>query len=241
MRELKIYPDNQAVAEAFAEFFYEWHLDKGKVNVALSGGKTPKGLFNHWAEHYRDKIQWKNIHFFWGDERCVSPNSPDSNYGVTKRLLLDRVPIPEDNIHRIRGEVSPVWESSHYEKEIRQFVPMRDLLPVFDMTILGMGDDGHTASIFPDQIGLAHLPAICAIATHPESGQKRITLTGPVINNSHLVVFLVTGEAKATIVNQIMEKKGDYEKYPAAQIHPITGDIIWFLDRAAAGVLHEQP
>jgi len=235
--QIKIFKDNEAVAVAFARYFAEWLQDKESVTVALSGGSTPKVLFKHWAKNYREKISWEKIHFFWGDERCVPPDHPESNYGLTKKLLFDHITIPEENIHRIRGEEPPEKEVGRYEEEIRQSVRTEDGLPLFDLIILGMGADGHTASIFPNQMDLLTNLRICSLATHPNSGQKRISLTGKVINKAQLATFLVTGRSKSPVIKEIMTKTGRWSSYPAAFIAPDQGELVWFLDTEASAEL----
>lgn len=235
--EIHIAGTAEQVAEDFAQYFADWVEKKPLVTVALSGGSTPKVLFRLWAERYRGRIDWTKIHFFWGDERCVPPDDEESNFKMANGLFLSRVDIPEGNIHRIRGEEEPEAEAKRYAKEITQFVPSRNGLPAFDMILLGMGDDGHTASIFPHQMELLTAEALCAVATHPESGQKRATLTGKVINNAKEVVFLVTGKGKAEKLEEIIEAKDGSGKYPAAHIEPTHGELHWFVDEAAAGRL----
>lgn len=231
---INIFENNEVLAEAFAIYFAEWMREKERVAVALSGGSTPKVLFKHWAEQYRNSISWEKIHFFWGDERCVPPDDPDSNYGVAKALFFDRIDIPEENIHRIRGEERPALEAERYGEEIRQWVKCKDGVPVFDLILLGMGEDGHTASIFPGQMELLTNTNICQVAAHPDTGQQRITLTGPVINSAELVTFLVTGSTKASIVREIVTQADSRRRYPAAFIQPEQGELCWFLDQAAA-------
>lgn len=236
---INVFESNEVVAEAFAIYFAEWMREKDRVAVALSGGSTPRVLFKHWAERYRDRIPWEKIHFFWGDERCVPPDHPESNYGMTKALLLDRIDIPKENIHRIRGEENPLLEAERYGEEIRRWVKIKDGTPVFDLILLGMGEDGHTASIFPNQMELLTDANICQVATHPDTGQQRITLTGPVINNAELVTFLVTGSTKAAIVREIITQADNRRQYPAAFIQPNPGELCWFLDQAAAQAIED--
>ena len=232
--DVHIFPDNEAVAAGFAEWLVGWLRKQGKANIALSGGSTPRLLFRLLAEEYGEEVNWEKIHLFWGDERCVPPDDEQSNYGMTQELLLRHIDIPLANIHRIRGEEDPRAEAERYGKIIGEELKSEEGYTVFDLIILGMGADGHTASIFPQQKELLMADAICAVATHPESGQKRITLTGPVINRARQVAFLVTGAGKADKVRQIIQEDGDWSSYPAAHIRPISGNLDWFLDEAAA-------
>lgn len=229
-----IYADNPAVATAFAEWLVNWLQGRSRTTIALSGGSTPKLLFQVLAENYAEEIDWSGIHFFWGDERCVPPDHDESNYGMTKALLLDHIDIPATNVHRIKGEDEPASEAIRYGQEILTTVSAIDGRPAFDLIILGMGGDGHTASIFPHEMHLLEDTAICGVATHPSSGQNRITLNGPVLNHAYQVAFLVTGAAKAEKVQLILEKQAGYEAFPAAHIAPAGGITHWFLDEAAA-------
>ena len=239
--KLKIYKDSDEVVSALATDFAHFAEQKSKSKepgfVALSGGSTPQQLFSYLADHYHDKIDWNSLHFFWVDERCVPPTDAESNYGVAKKLLFDRINIPENHIHRMRGEEDPAQEAQRYGEEILSHVPSRLNLPQFDWALLGMGDDGHTASIFPDQLSLMHSDAICETAVHPVSKQRRITLTGRVINHARRVSFLVTGKGKAEMTEIILRKPGVNNKYPAFHIRPAGGNLEWYLDKDAAALL----
>ena len=232
----KIFADNPAVANAFAQDFVAWleTQSKEKVTVSLSGGSTPTLLFEILAKQFANKADWSRVHFFWGDERCVSPDDPQSNYGVCKSLLLDHVSIPEANVHRVIGEADPESEAVRYGEEMKQHCELNDAgLPMLDLLILGMGGDGHTASIFPHQIELLKSDAICAVATHPESRQKRVSMTGPVLNAAKKVDFLVTGAGKASVLGEIFAKTGAWETYPTSFIES-KGPVTFYLDEAAA-------
>lgn len=234
-----VQPDNQTVAQEFANWLVSWakDQDQDKITIALSGGSTPKVLFKILAAQYKESMPWEKIHFFWGDERCVPPDHPDSNYNMTKELMLDPIGFPKSQIHRVKGEINPEKAASAYEKVITQIVPQQDGWPVFDLIILGMGSDGHTASIFPHEMELLEADTICAVATHPESGQKRISLTGKVINRARQICFLVTGDSKKEKVYEILKQTGNYQDYPAAYIQPINGQLSWNLDQAAVALL----
>ena len=231
---IHISPNPEKAAQDFASYFSEWVKDKPRVHLALSGGSTPKVLFRHWADQYSEKIDWEKIHFFWGDERCVPPDHEESNFRMAYELLLKPLNIPEGHIHRIRGEAAPEAEAERYGQVLKQHLPARRNLPAFDIVLLGMGEDGHTASIFPNQMELLTESAPCAVATHPETGQQRITLTGPVLNNASEVVFLVTGPGKAEKVKEIIENGAHSLRYPAAHVAPKEGKLQWYLDEAAA-------
>ena len=153
---------------------------------------------------------------------------------MTKDHLLSKIDFPEENVHRIKGEDDPEQEAARYSAEILKNVPGENMIPRFDIIILGMGPDGHTASIFPHQMELLTTARICDVATHPESGQKRITLTGKVLNQANKVAFLVTGGNKKEKVKEILTKTGNWKLYPAAHVKPINGELIWFLDDSAS-------
>ena len=242
MTNIKLFSDPAAVASKFAEDFVNWVAsvpkEKLPISVALSGGSTPRLLFRIWAEEYANKIDWNRIHFFWGDERCVAPDDEESNYGVAKMLFLDSINIDPANIHRIRGEEDPDLERMRYEQVIREQVGIVDgSLPVFDLIILGMGDDGHTASIFPHEPQLMNSERVCEVANHPQTGQKRITLTGRVLNSARRVAFLITGKNKAAVLEQVIHKSGDWEEFPAALVSANETDF--YVDQAAAELLSE--
>lgn len=234
MSNLKIFKTPLQTAQGFGDYLFEQASNKEKFNVALSGGSTPKLLFNYLAEKYAKSDIWPKVHFFWGDERCVPPNDNDSNFKTANDLLLEKIDVPNQNIHRIFGEDIPANEAIRYGQEIDKYVAKKSGLPCFDLIILGMGDDGHTASIFPNQIEILKSVNMCEVAEHPVTGQKRITFTGTVINNAQQVVFLLTGENKKEKLAEIISKTGGWQSYPAAYINPQHKEVQWFVDRAAA-------
>ncbi len=238
--ELQIYDTRQALAEALAEQFSEWAREGSLEHIALSGGSTPGLWYDVLAEDYWYRLFWRHIHYYWGDERCVPPGDPESNYGMAWERLLSQLPIREDNIHRLRGEDPPEEEALRYGELLRAQLPSENGLPRFDLVVLGLGEDGHTASIFPHQMGLWDAEGPCAVATHPESGQQRITLTGQLINNAARVVFLVSGASKAPVVAEILSGAEAAAAYPAARVAPTDGRLIWMLDNEAAANLPQR-
>jgi 6-phosphogluconolactonase len=229
------------VARNFAEFFEKWLAEKKEpVNVALSGGSTPAVLFRLWTEEYQDRIDWEQIHFFWGDERCVPPDDAESNFKMADDLFLTPVGVPSCNVHRLRGELPAEAEAGRYGEEIKECLPMQEGWPVFDLIMLGMGGDGHTASIFPHQMELLKAKEVCALAEHPVSDQERVTLTGHVLNNAREVAFLVTGQSKAEKVSAILNKAPGAADYPAAHVQPTHGQLHWFMDQKAAKGVDEK-
>lgn len=205
-----------------------------KFYLAVSGGSTPKVLFERLAQApFREEILWQFLHIFWVDERCVPPEDEESNYGMTKKTLLDKVNIPTENIHRMKGESDPESEVLRYAEEIKQHLPVKLGLPSFDWILLGMGSDGHTASLFPGKELSMTAESITGTAIHPQSGQNRITLTSNVINNAAEISFLVTGKDKSDIFSRIIKKEKGYENYPAAIISPEHGTLEWLIDTDA--------
>ena len=182
-------------------------------------------------------FDWKRINFYWVDERCVPVESTESNFGEAERILFDKINTLV-NLHRIFGEDDPYEEAERYSGILKNNLPVEKDLPLFDIILLGMGEDGHTASIFPDQMNLLTSDKYCEVAIHPESGQKRITLTGKIINNADKIIFLITGKNKSEVVKDILEKKNGNEKYPAAHITGNNGNVKWYLDKDAAGLLN---
>lgn len=231
---LKISKTKQEVAQNFSDYLVDLIAANKSMHIALSGGSTPKIVFDELASRNLPETLWGKVHFYWGDERCVHPNDDDSNYKMTVTHLLSKISIPEGNVHRIEGENEPEKEAERYAKVLENELPHVNGLPKFDLVILGMGDDGHTASIFPHEIELWHSKKLCEVAEHPETEQKRITITGKVINHAATVAFLVTGESKADKVAEIMNGKGKFESYPANLVAPHSGNLMWFLDASAA-------
>ena len=235
--EVEIYKSREDVANALSGHLESWCRKENFRTIALSGGSTPKIWFDVLVSGFSKSLPWDALQFYWGDERCVPPDHPDSNYGMTRKHLLDHVPVQESQVFRIQGEKPPQKEARHYSKLLSENLPLSDGLPVLDLVILGMGDDGHTASIFPHEASLWDAPDPCVVATHPESGQHRISLTGGIINNATQVVFLVTGSNKASRLRQIHKKLPGYEQLPASRVAPASGKLLWMLDEAAAAQL----
>jgi 6-phosphogluconolactonase len=240
-KSIQIFPTAEILARKFAEELINRIIESAKkkktLTVALSGGSTPELLFSELGDHYSNSAPWEYVHFFWGDERCVLPGNQESNYGMTRRTLLEKIDIPLSNIHRIMGEADPQKEALRYSEEISDYTSKRDGLPLFDLIILGLGEDGHTASIFPGQKESFNSDKICEVSVHPVTGQKRITLTGRVINNADSVTFLVTGKKKVGIVEKIIKKRASARNFPAYYIVPVYGVIRWLLDEDAGRLL----
>lgn len=233
----KIYETPQMLAEAFAEVLIDRISEAAKkktpLTLAISGGNTPKLLFSVLAEKYDKSVDWNMVRLFWVDERCVAPDDPESNFGMTEKILLGKILISAGNVYRMRGEDDPAMEAPRYSEVISSRIRIKNGFPVFDIIILGMGNDGHTASIFPGNNKLFSSDKICEVAVHPVSGQKRITLTGKVINNSKSVFYLVTGNGKSEIIKEIFRNSAVSEMFPSAHIKSVNGTTTWLLDNEA--------
>jgi 6-phosphogluconolactonase len=235
-----IYPDKDSMVAAFVcEFqrFLEEVSGVGKpVHIALSGGSTPLAIFRQLAEETR-REEWSDVHLYWGDERCVPPEHPESNYGTAFQALLEPLELPRKQVHQIMGEEDPELEADRYGQLLMDRLPVVDGFPVFDWVWLGLGSDGHTASIFPAQIALWKSEAPCVVATHPESGQTRISITGGVINAARRISFIATGKEKAPVIKEILMKEGKYLDYPAFYVNPVSDNLEWYLDMDATKLL----
>jgi len=234
----EIFSDISEIADAVAGILSDLIAvpDERTIHIALSGGNTPKIIFKYLAENYGNKFADRRIHYWWGDERCVPPTDDDSNYKWANNLWLSPVGVAKQNIHRIKGENNCCEEVLVYTDEIKKVVPFKNGFPCFDLILLGLGDDGHTASIFPDRIGeLLDSFQLCECVEYPGTGKHRITLTGKVLNNARKLVFIVTGANKDLIVRDVVAFSNP--SYPASHIKPADGEVIWLLDKGSARLL----
>lgn len=224
----------QAVAARFIELGQEAIAERGRFIVALAGGSTPKRVYELLAsESYKGQLDWSKVHIFFGDERCVPPDDAESNYRMANEAMLSRVSLPAENIHRMNGVGDAVANARLYEDEMRTY--FNDAAwPRFDLILLGMGDDGHTASLFPGTEVLTEREAWVAGLWVEKLGAYRITLTAPAINHAAHIIFLVTGENKAERLAEILKDEHDTARLPAQLIKPINGSLRWFVDKAAA-------
>lgn len=239
--EIHVLPDLEAISYQAASLFVTASrnaiTEKMRFVVAISGGSTPRKLYGLLGSaEYSHQIDWHRVHFFWVDERCVPKDHEESNFKAAFDTLLSKVSIPVENIHRIRGEVDPEKATRDYENEIRVFFGTSDW-PVFDLVILGMGEDGHTASLFPGSKALEEKERWVVPVYLEKHKINRITLTLPVLNRATQILFLVSGRSKATILSEILVGNHKNDKYPAGLIHPALGDLIWLIDQEAADKL----
>jgi 6-phosphogluconolactonase len=238
--EIKIFSNIQAIAGRISEDLQALALEDEKrctkLNIALSGGNTPKIIYQMLAQKpVQNMIPWQVIHFYWGDERCVGPDHPDSNYGMALNHLIKHIPIPQENIHRIQGENDPAIEIKRYAQEINKNISRKaEMIPQFDWILLGLGEDGHTASLFPGQKMVKEEKEICAYTLVPVKGHQRITLTEKIINQAARITFLVSGRSKAEILEKVLDQNIEKSPYPAARIKPEQGKLQWYIDSLAA-------
>lgn len=231
-------------AELFVRLGHEAVSSSDRFMVALAGGSTPKALYALLAaDPFRLQISWSAVHLFWGDERCVSPDHPDSNYRMAREALLEKVPIPAQNIHRMPAEVEDhARAAADYERALRTFFGVPDgEQPCFDLILLGMGEDGHTASLFPGTDALRETEHLVAANYVEKVGMYRLTLTAPVINQAANVVFLVSGESKASVLREVLEGADRPQHLPSQLIRPEKGHLLFIIDRAAAKKLTWLP
>ncbi len=235
---LDVYESKERLAEAAARLFVERArraIDgSGRFAVALAGGSTPQRAYELLADAHRDDVDWDGVHVFFGDERGVPPDHEDSNYRMANGALLSHV--PAGSVHRMRGELPPAEAAAAYEGELREFFGGP---PAFDLVMLGIGEDGHTASLFPNTPALDVTDRLVVENPVEKLGTTRITLTAPAINASRKAVFLVSGGGKAEALKEILEGGADPHDYPAKLVQP-AGDVAWMVDRAAAALLRRE-
>jgi 6-phosphogluconolactonase len=222
-----------AAAERFVTQVNTSIRERGRFAAVLSGGSTPKKTYELLATpDFRDRVRWTSVHLFFGDERTVPPDHPDSNYRMAYNAFISHVPIPTENVHRMKGEMEPVSSARKYEAELRAFFPNL-AWPAFDLVFLGLGDDGHTASLFPDTEALYEQTAWVVSNWVEKLKTVRLTLTIPALNHASQILFLVTGTAKAPVIRALIEGA----KVPTALIAPVEGDCEWVVDKTAASLI----
>jgi 6-phosphogluconolactonase len=228
---------SRAAADLFVEQAKQSIAERDRFLVALNGGNTPTRLFQLLVADYREKVDWSKVYIFWGDERCVPPTEAGSSYGQARDILLSHVLIPDSNIQRIKGELSPEEASKDYSLTLRSFAAPPLEWPRFDLVYLGMGEDGHTASLFPGSPVDIPEPTIPVTAHYQDRPANRVTLTPTVFNTAHMIVFMAVGENKANTLAEVLSDSYNPAKYPAQRIDPKEGRLIWLVDEAAASTL----
>lgn len=237
---ISVYPDREALSRAAAALFAERAVravaDHGRCAILLAGGETPRCTYELLAgEPLRDQVPWGCLHLFWGDERSIPSEDPRSNARMAHLALLDRVPVPLGQVHPIPGDRDPRQAAEEYEALLRRF--FAGVPPRFDLVFLGLGDDGHTASLFPDSPALEERERWVSATRRVGEDIGRVTLTAPLINQAELVVFLVAGEDKATVLHEVLEEYPDPRSRPARMIRPEQGELRWLVDAPAARLL----
>ena len=243
--DLRIFKDSKALSVAATEICIQSAAqavkERNRFLVALSGGSTPSGLYRILAsEPHRSRIDWKKTFVFWGDERCVRPEEEGSNYHQAYEMLLSQVPIPEGNIERIKGELEPAEASQDYARILKAYAAPGMDWPRFDLVWLGMGEDGHTASLFPGSPVEASSPTLAVTAHYQGRPAKRVTLTPLALNSARLIVFLATGAAKAATLKTVLGNAFQPELFPAQRIRPQEGKVIWLVDEAAGSQISQE-
>jgi 6-phosphogluconolactonase len=230
--------DTSVAVEAARRFVFHAAAavnERGKFCVAIPGGFSPRGMFEQLARpEFAALIPWDRTHVFFTDERCVPPTDPDSNYKLARDLLLSRVPIPEDNVHRFQAELDPEQAARLYEEEIKHLVGE---CPAFDLIVLGMGKDTHTASLFPHSPALKEETRYAVANPLPGRGETRLTLTLPVFRRSLSTIVLVLGYEKSGPLHTVLISKIDPDAHPIQSIAPTSGDLLWIVDQDAASQL----
>lgn len=238
---LHVFPDYASFVAGAADFIVGVAAgaiaERGRFILALSGGGTPRPVYARLAgADVRDRIPWEKVHIFFGDERCVPPDDPGSNYRMVHEAWLGHSPIPPENIHRIRGEDDPAVEARRYEREIVRLVPS-DRTPEFDLILLGMGTDGHTASLFPGTAALGEMRRWVVAQYVAGETAWRVTFTAPLINAARQVAFLVEGASKAEMLRNVLQGPFQPDLWPAQLIRPTSGELHWLVDAAAAAMV----
>jgi 6-phosphogluconolactonase len=231
-----------AAAEEVVKATNEAVAERGRFTIALSGGSTPKSLYNLLATNARTVLPWDRMFFFWGDERHVPPTDPESNYRMTDEAMLAKVPVPAGNVFRIQAEnPDAATVAEDYEKTLRKFFKLEpDSVPRFDLILLGLGPDGHTASLFPGTSALKEKSRLVVANWVEKLKTHRLSLTLPVLNAARCVAFLVSGTDKASVLKTVLEEDAPGEQYPAKLVRPSDGNLVWLLDRAAASGLSNK-
>jgi 6-phosphogluconolactonase len=228
----------RAAADRFVEVVQAAIAERGRFSVALAGGSTPRRAYELLATSERkDRISWASVHIFFGDERCVPPTHPEGNYRMAREAMTSLLPIPTENVHRIKGESDPITSARLYERELRSFFNGDAAWPRFDLVLLGMGDDGHTASLFPHTPALNEQRAWVVANPVEKLNTLRLTLTPPAINHAAHIIFMVTGAAKAERLREVIHGPRDPERLPAQMIQPLDGSLTWLVDKEAAALL----
>ena len=242
-KNIHAYPNKEklvaATTERIADCMEQAIQKNGLCNMALSGGKTPGGIFSLLASNpYRDRLDWSRLHIFWGDERMVPPEHQDSNFRLVQETLLDHIKMPDENVHRMRGEIAPEEAAKEYAELLHDH--FKGSLPCFDLMLLGLGEDGHTASLFPETDAVEECEKHAVAVFVPKLDAWRVTLTLPVLNAARKILFLVSGKSKSKMVQRIMSNKQPAKEIPATMVNPQNGEIHWMMDSEAMVLINKS-
>ncbi|HLE74196.1 MAG TPA: 6-phosphogluconolactonase [Anaerolineales bacterium] len=239
--KIQVFESIEALAEASAKFIAEQakaaFAERGQFDIALSGGSTPRATYSRMAlGPFSNTIPWPRVHVFWSDERCAPPESPESNYRMARETMLQHLPIPEANIHRLQGELPPQEAATQANRELAAH--SGEGIPSFDLILLGLGEDGHTASLFPGSAALKQSNELISANYVTKLDAWRLTFTSALINAARQILFMVSGESKAEAVKGVIEERDP--ALPATGVQPAPGNVAWHLDQAAASRLSRQ-
>jgi 6-phosphogluconolactonase len=240
---LKVYKDLEELSQAAAQLLLEAAQSatktRGKFSLVLSGGNTPRRLYELLAEKpYRDQMPWSKTHVFWGDERCVPAGDERNNAHMARQILLDRVPIPDEQIHNMASTLPPIKAAEEYQNTLEAYFSGQP--PAFDFVLLGLGENGHTASLFPETAVLDEKRYWVSEVYVPNQQMWRVTLTAPILNQARKIVFLVEGASKALVLDQVVNGARHPKQLPAQLIQPQKGELLWLVDRAAASLMQKD-
>jgi len=243
--KITVLDDPQSVyvhaAEEIAHFAGEDICIHAEFTIALSGGNTPAAVYELLGTRFKLSVDWKEVRFFWGDERCVAPDDKLSNYAMAKRTLLSHLTLRNDQVHRIQGELPPEEAARSYEEELKRAFNLGEgELPRFGLVMLGLGENRHTLSLFPGNPAINETNRMVVPVDVDATPRKRVTFTPPVANNAARAMFIATGKAKAEAVRDIIEGPRDPSRFPAQIIQPSDGELIWLLDKEAASLLSNR-
>ena len=247
MTNICTFTDGAALHQAAARFIIDAAQEavraRGRFKIALSGGNTPLALFRQLVlPPLREEMPWQDTHFFWSDERCVPPSHAESNYFQAREALFKRAPVMPENIHRVQGELPPDTACRDYLMQLHRYADGEMPFPTFDLVLLGLGDDGHTASLFPGARAEEEWtqPAVAVTAHYGDRPANRVSLTPLAFNAARAVVFLVTGPSKAKAVAATLQDQADWVRWPAQMVSPTNGTLKWFVDDAAGSALRHE-
>jgi 6-phosphogluconolactonase len=239
--EIRVFHNMEFLSRAAGHIFIDQAAQainkRGQFLAALNGGNTPVRLFQLLASDYKEKVDWSRTHIFWGDERCVPPDDKGSSYGQAREILLNKISIPDSNVHRVNTDLGPDAAAKDYASTLKHFAQPPLEWPRFDLVLLGMGEDGHTASLFPGS-PLDEKESVIGVTAHyQDRPANRVTMTPPVFNSARMVVFMATGNNKAVTLARILSDKYEPEQLPSQRIHLKEGQLIWLVDEDAASKL----